>query len=493
MSLQASSFSSFNQSFSNVSIAYPGGYMIFGCDPFKKLLSNTDGSYSIVKMFESSSLLVVVGSGVQPAFSPRRLKIMDIKRGKMICELTYITSIKNIELNQNKLIVSLQNEIYIYEVEGMKLIHVIKGIFNPEGLISISFSFENNYLAYSSYPLAQHDPNFNDGTGSLYNTESGAGTPLSRDDDANTFNDSEDGSGSVMTNETGNVVPTSNTEEAALIGVQTPSNRKTKNNVKQKGDITIFNLKTLQPSMVVEAHKSEISAVSLSSDGTLLTTASKQGTIIKVFRVCDGVNICQFRRGTYSVRVNDIRFSQDNEYLTVTSSSSTIHIFQVKVEEKPERGANGPEIAGQEERDLNVVDSTGAKKHQNPWSMSDVFKSSSKGITKRATKQITQMFPFGESNSTEELEPRRNIAYCKIPGHKSHHTAIAYVEQLQQVSLDDYPELALRKNFTATDKNTIAIRPLKVVTSEGLYYRFMFAPEKGGECTLVSQYSLLDS
>lgn len=101
-------------------------------------------------MLFCSSLLAVVGSGQDPNMSPRRLKIVNSKRNTTICELTFQTTILAIKMNRDSLIVVLEETIYIYDITGMRLLHTIETPSNPSGLVALSSNVRNNYLAYPS-------------------------------------------------------------------------------------------------------------------------------------------------------------------------------------------------------------------------------------------------------------------------------------------------------------------------------------------------------
>lgn len=115
-------------------------------------------------MLFCTSLVAVVGAGDQPASSPRRLQIINTKvrirdvtigslvdwsarawtnrtplmvvhyqRQSTICELTFPTSILSVKLNRKRLIVVLEDQIYVYDISNMKLLHTIETSPNPNG------------------------------------------------------------------------------------------------------------------------------------------------------------------------------------------------------------------------------------------------------------------------------------------------------------------------------------------------------------------------
>ncbi|KAG5459335.1 MAG: hypothetical protein BJ554DRAFT_273, partial [Olpidium bornovanus] len=107
--------------------------------------NNPDGGIGIVEMLFCTSLVALVGAGEKPAFSPRRLQITNTKvrpvgycrccvpRQSTICELTFPTSILAVKLNRKRLIVVLEEQIYVYDISNMKLLHTIETSSNPHG------------------------------------------------------------------------------------------------------------------------------------------------------------------------------------------------------------------------------------------------------------------------------------------------------------------------------------------------------------------------
>ncbi|KAF9198601.1 autophagy protein, partial [Haplosporangium sp. Z 27] len=109
-----------------------------------------DSSIGIVEMLFCTSLVAIVGAGDQPLSSPRRLQILNTKRQSTICELTFPTSILSVKLNRKRLIVVLEDQIYVYDISNMKLLHTIETSPNPNAICALSPSSENCYLAYPS-------------------------------------------------------------------------------------------------------------------------------------------------------------------------------------------------------------------------------------------------------------------------------------------------------------------------------------------------------
>ncbi|KAL7268375.1 autophagy protein, partial [Rhizina undulata] len=249
------------------------------------------------------------------------------------------------------------------------------------------------------------------------------------------------------------------------------------------GDVLLFDAIKLEAVNVVEAHKSPLSSVALNSDGTLLATASDKGTIIRVFSVPGAQKLYQFRRGTYPSKIFSMSFNLVSTLLCVSSATETVHIFRLG-------GANAVEIQNSSRGSLdssNISPSTSlssspsnhagapgaglehyldAHKRKNGHSSSGTFSS----IIRRSSQTIGRAVAgaaggYLPNAVTEMWEPMRDFAFVKLPS-----AGVRSVVALSGTS----PQIM-------------------VVTGEGYFYLYNVDMEKGGECVLTKQYSLLDS
>ena len=83
----------------------------------------------------------------------------------------------------------------------------------------------------------------------------------------------------------------------------------------------------------IKAHQSEIVALVINFDGSLIASASKQGTIIRIYQTKDGVLIQELRRGSKSSEIYTLIFDYKSQYIACSSNKGTIHIFNVKNEQ----------------------------------------------------------------------------------------------------------------------------------------------------------------
>ncbi|KAF4390156.1 hypothetical protein G4B88_005074 [Cannabis sativa] len=82
----------------------------------------------------------------------------------------------------------------------------------------------------------------------------------------------------------------------------------------------------------IDAHRSPLAAMTLSSNGMYIATASEQGTIIRVHMVSEATKSYSFRRGTYPSTIFSLSFGPSAELpdiLVATGSSGSVHAFSL--------------------------------------------------------------------------------------------------------------------------------------------------------------------
>ncbi|OLL23345.1 Autophagy-related protein 18 [Neolecta irregularis DAH-3] len=150
-------FVNFNQDFSCLSVGTKQGFKIYNCEPFGRLFQKTDGGISIIEMLYCTSLVALVGGGDQPNLSPRKMQIINTKKPYVICELTFPTTILAVKMNRKRLVVVLDDQIYIYDISNMKLLHTVDTLANPGAICTLSPHADNCFLAYPAAPaLSSH-------------------------------------------------------------------------------------------------------------------------------------------------------------------------------------------------------------------------------------------------------------------------------------------------------------------------------------------------
>ncbi|CAD7965610.1 unnamed protein product [Amoebophrya sp. A120] len=82
-------------------------------------------------------------------------------------------------------------------------------------------------------------------------------------------------------------------------------------------------------SHVFTAHQSSLAALSITQTGTLIASASEQGTVVRVFSAKNGQVLHELRRGSSPCSISCLTFRSDDRFLAVASNSPTIHIFRL--------------------------------------------------------------------------------------------------------------------------------------------------------------------
>ena len=75
------------------------------------------------------------------------------------------------------------------------------------------------------------------------------------------------------------------------------------------------------------AHQHQLSMIRFSPDSSLISTASKEGTIVKIFDAATGSHLSSFRRGAMPAKILSMAISPGNNILAVLSENCTIHFF----------------------------------------------------------------------------------------------------------------------------------------------------------------------
>ncbi|KAF7652419.1 hypothetical protein LDENG_00097120 [Lucifuga dentata] len=139
---------SFNQDSTSLALGTKTGYKLFSLTTVEKLDCIHESAESpdvyIVERLFSSSLVVVVSSA-----TPQRMNIYHFKKGTEICNYSYPDAILAVRLNRQRLVVCLEESIYIHNIKDMKLLRTLLSTpSNPSGLCALSVNHSNSYLAY---------------------------------------------------------------------------------------------------------------------------------------------------------------------------------------------------------------------------------------------------------------------------------------------------------------------------------------------------------
>ena len=108
-----------------------------------------DGGIGIVEMLFRCNILALVGGGSHPKFPMNKVLLWDDHQYKCIGELSFKSFVKAVKLRKDKyylsdsiiisrVVVVLENRIYVYNFADLRLIDAIDTCFNPKGICALS-------------------------------------------------------------------------------------------------------------------------------------------------------------------------------------------------------------------------------------------------------------------------------------------------------------------------------------------------------------------
>merc|ERR1711963_1191560 len=149
------SFISFNQDTTCVAVGNSSGcgydlYSINSTDAMDLVHKDDEPDVYIAERLFSSSLVAVVSTT-----NPRTLRVCHFKKRTEICRYSYNDKIRAVRMNRSRLVVCLEESLYIHNIRDMKVIHIITCTPpNPTGLIALSCDTSN--FCSLAYPGHSH-------------------------------------------------------------------------------------------------------------------------------------------------------------------------------------------------------------------------------------------------------------------------------------------------------------------------------------------------
>ncbi|XP_071697782.1 autophagy-related protein 18a-like [Rutidosis leptorrhynchoides] len=140
---------SFNQDNGCFACGINQGFRIYNCDPFREIFRRdfeNGGGIGIVEMLFRCNILALVGGGTQPQYPLNKVMIWDDHQGRCIGELSFRSEVRGVRLRRDRIVVILEQKIFVYNFTDLKLLQQIETFANPKGLCEVSQASGNFVL-----------------------------------------------------------------------------------------------------------------------------------------------------------------------------------------------------------------------------------------------------------------------------------------------------------------------------------------------------------
>ncbi|KAF8006539.1 hypothetical protein BT93_K0747 [Corymbia citriodora subsp. variegata] len=135
---------SFNQDHTCFATGTSRGFRIYNCEPFREIFrrdfgaGSGSGGIGVAEMLFRCNILALVGGGPAPQYPPAKVMIWDDHQSRCIGDLTFRAEVRSVRLRRDRIVVVLEQTVFVYNFADMKLLHQIETIANPKGLCVVS-------------------------------------------------------------------------------------------------------------------------------------------------------------------------------------------------------------------------------------------------------------------------------------------------------------------------------------------------------------------
>ena len=151
-----------NQDHSCICFGTNQGFEVHTIEPFKlKYERIFRGGIGIIEVLFRSNIVVLVGGGKKPEYPPNKVIFWDDNQSKCFAELAFNSNVTGIKIKRDKIIISIQSKVYVYNFADLKLINYVETT-NAKGTIACSYDPIHELLACPSSIPGQVILTYND-------------------------------------------------------------------------------------------------------------------------------------------------------------------------------------------------------------------------------------------------------------------------------------------------------------------------------------------
>ncbi|KAH9403528.1 WD repeat domain phosphoinositide-interacting protein 4 [Tyrophagus putrescentiae] len=246
-------------------------------------------------LLHRTNLIALVAGGPRPKFADNAVLVWDDHLKAFVLEFTFAGRVLALRTTRDRLFVVERERIHVFSYPNRpeRLLTLETGD-NPLGLCEVTpagSACELALLAFPGHRLGSVQLLDLAGTSSTTRTT----TMISTKNSSSSASSSPTGDATTRASRTTSTSSASSSASTASVSISPTS---------------------------VSAHQSEVACLALSRTGRLLATASRKGTLIRVFST-----VAEYRRGLDTVTLYGLLFSPDSEYLLAWSDKGTVHLF----------------------------------------------------------------------------------------------------------------------------------------------------------------------
>ena len=144
---------SFNQDQTCLVVGTETGFRLYDIVPLKLRYQRVlNGGIGIIEMMYKSNIFGLVGGGKNPKYTPNKVILWDDYQTKVLNEFKLTSSVKNLKIKKDKIIIVCEQRIYVYNMEKYKLIESIETYKNEVGCIGLTTDPNSTVMGYPISP-----------------------------------------------------------------------------------------------------------------------------------------------------------------------------------------------------------------------------------------------------------------------------------------------------------------------------------------------------